>query len=145
VLVGEINVDAVLGDVNNASLQRSVDFAEWHMDDLGTIGAKQCIFGRCGLHADLQALEPRQIADLFLAVKVAQAQRDQRQHPGALYPIRDHLAERCDDFGIADRLLQVVLAAEDEVDRKNTRVRRYRRGVRGRGNGEIDVTRAQLL
>ena len=47
--------------------------------------------------------------------------------------------------GIGERLFQVVLGAEHEVDRKDPGFRLQGCRVRGRGDAEIDIARAQLL
>src|SRR5204863_8710419 len=40
---------------------------------------------------------------------------------------------------------QVILVAEDEVQGEYARLRRQRRGVRRRGDDEVDIARAHLL
>ncbi len=83
--------------------------------------------------------------DLLLAVEVAKAEGEQGQYLGALHRVLDHLAEGSDHLGIADRLLQVILVAEDEVDREHPRLGRDGCGVGGGRKDEIDVAGADLL
>ena len=83
--------------------------------------------------------------DLLLAVHVAEAHRSDGQYPGALDLGVDHLLEGLDDAGIAQRLQQVIVGAEDEMDREDTGLRLQGRRVGGRCDAEIDIAGAQLL
>ena len=48
VLVGLVDVDAVLGDVDDAGLQRGVDAAEGHVDVVDAVGGEDVVFrGGC--------------------------------------------------------------------------------------------------
>ena len=144
-LVRQVDVDAVLGDVDDTGLQGGVDLAERHVHDLRAIGGEQRILGRGRLHPHLQTLEVGDIVDLLLAVEVTQAKRDGRQHLGALNGVLDHLAERGDHLWIADRLFQVILAIEDEMDRQHAGLGREGRRVGAGGDDKVDVAGADLL
>ena len=63
----------------------------------------------------------------------------------ALHRVIDHRAELLRHAGIGQRLGEVILVAEDEMQREHAGLRRQRRGVRGRGDDEVDVAGAQLL
>ena len=81
----------------------------------------------------------------LLAVHVADAHRHQAEHLRALHRILDHGAEFGRDRGVGEHVLQMRLVAEDEVQREHARLRRQRRGVRGRRDDEVDVAGAHLL
>ena len=63
----------------------------------------------------------------------------------ALHGLAHHFAEGLRDARIGERLGQMVLVAEDEVQREDAGLRRHRRGVGGRRDDEVDVARAHLL
>jgi hypothetical protein len=64
---------------------------------------------------------------------------------GALHRVLDHGAEGIGHFLVGQRLGQVGLVAEDEVQREHARLRRHAGGVRGGGDDEVDIARSQLL
>ncbi len=80
VFVDEVVVDAVLGHVGDAGLQRRIDLAECHVHDLRAIGREGRVFGHRRLHAHLDALEVGNLLDRLLAVHVPQALRAQANH-----------------------------------------------------------------
>ncbi len=110
VLVREVDVDAVLGDVDDAGLQRGVDLAERHVHGLRAIGREMRVLGLGRLHADLLALDVVDRLDLLLAVHVAHAHRQQAEHLRALHRILDHRAEQ------QDQPSQVVVVARRIAD-----------------------------
>jgi hypothetical protein len=103
------------------------------------------VLGLGGLHADLLALDVVDALDLFLAVHVAQAHGQQPQHLRALHRVLHHVAERGGDGRVGQHLLQVVLVAEQEVQREHAGLGRQRGRVGGRRDHEVDVAGAQLL
>ena len=82
---------------------------------------------------------------LLLAVHVAHAHGQEAEHLRALHLVLDHGAELGGDRRVGERLLQVRLVAEQEVEREHARLRRQRRRVGGRRDDEVDVAGAQLL
>jgi len=114
-LVDEVDVDAVLGDVDDAGLQGRVDTAERHMHGLGAIGREHGVLGRGRLHADLQALDVTDIVDLALGIHMAHALRAGRDHMQALRGLVDQRLQRLEHFWIGEALDHVVLVAEQEV------------------------------
>ena len=145
VLVHQVDVDAVLGGVDHAGLQRGVDVAERHVHGLRAIGGEHRVLGRRRLDADLHALDVLDLLDLALAVDIAQAERGHRQHMGALHGIVDHLAHRLDDGRIGHRLDQMVFRAEQEVQRHHAGLRRQGGGIGRRADAEFDVARFHEL
>src|SRR6266704_148601 len=144
VLILLVHVDAVLGHVHHAGLERRVDLAEGHVHGLRAIGREVRVLGLGRLHAHLQALDVVHLADLLLAVHVAEAHRDQADDLGALRRVLDHGAERVGHGLVGQRPGQMVLVAEDEVQREHAGLRRHTSCVRGCRDDEVDVTRAQL-
>jgi hypothetical protein len=145
VLVREVDVDAVLGDVDDSGLQRRVDLAERHVDGLRAVGREVRVLGLGRLHADLLALDVVDRLHLLLAVHVAKAHREEPQHLRALNLVLDEGAELGRDRRVGERLLQVRLVAEQEMEREDAGLRRHRRRIGGRRDDEIDVAGAQLL
>ena len=68
-----------------------------------------------------------------------------RERAGALHRFRDHRLESLSDLRVGNGLRKMRLVAEDEVEREHAGLRRERRGVRGRGDDEIDVAGTHLL
>jgi len=103
------------------------------------------VFGLGRLDADFQAFDVLDPGDLLLRVHVAEAHGEEAQDLAALDGVLDHGAKRVGHLLVGEGLLQMDLVAEDEVQREHPRLRRHRRGVGGRGDDEVDVTRAHLL
>src|SRR6059058_5021529 len=61
----------------------------------------------------------------------------------ALHLVLDEGAKLGGDRRVGQRLLQVRLVAEQEVEREHAGLRRQRRRVRGRRDHEVDVAGAQ--
>ena len=64
---------------------------------------------------------------------------------GALRRVLDHGAEGVGHLLVGQRLGQMVLVAEDEVQGEHAGLRRHAGRVRGCRDDEVDVTRPQLL
>ena len=143
--VDEIDIDAVFGDIDDAGLQRGVDAAERHMHDLGAIGGEDGVLGWGRLNANLQALDVNNPVDFLLAVHRAQAERGQPDHVRALHSLLDHRLDGIGNSRIGERFRQMVFRAEKEMQRHHAGLRRYRRGVGGRCDGEIDIAGFQQL
>ena len=115
------------------------------MHDLGAIGREDGVLGRRRLNANLQALDVLDFVNFLLAVHRAQAERGEPDHVRALHRLLDH---RLDGFGnprIGERLRQMVFGAKQKVQRHHAGLRRYRRGIGGRRDGEIDIAGFQQL
>ncbi len=139
VLVRHVDVHAVLGDVDHTRLQRRVDLAERHVDGLGTISGEMGVLGLGRLHTNLLALDVGDRLDLLLGVHVAQAHRQEAKDMGALHRLGHHLAEGLGNARISKRLGEVVLVAEEVVQREHAGLRRDCRCVGGH------IAGAQLL
>ena len=98
VLVDEIDVDGVLGEIDDAGLQRRVDAAERHVHGLRAVGREHRVLGGGRLNANLQALEVLDLVNLLLAVKVAEALRAEPDDVDALHGVVDHVADRFEYF-----------------------------------------------
>src|SRR5271165_6504608 len=73
-LVAVIDVHAILGEVDDAGLQRCVDAAERHVDGLRAIGGEQSILGWSRLNADLVAVEVADRGHRPLAIEIAKTE-----------------------------------------------------------------------
>jgi hypothetical protein len=79
------------------------------------------------------------------SIDFTHAHREEAQHLRALHLILHHVAKLLRDRGIGEDLHEMVLVAEDEVQREHAGLRRHGRRVGGRRNDEVDVARPQLL
>ena len=129
VFVGEIHVDAIFSDVDDAGLQRSVDAAERHMDGLRAINGKHQVFGRSRLNADLEALHVLNFVDRSFAVHAAQAEREHADHTGTLHGIGDHRSDSSGHLWIGERFDQVIFRSEQVMKRHDAGLRGERRGI----------------
>ena len=134
VLVDEVVVDAVLGHVDDARLQRRVDFAERHMHDLRAVGREGFILGYGRLHAHLDALEVGDLFNRLFAVHVPQTLAAQPNQVRAFHLGGIKLFHRWDHFGIGKHFDGMPFVAENKVDRKHAGFGLRRRCVRGRSN-----------
>ena len=77
--------------------------------------------------------------DFLLAVHVAHALRAGRDDVQALRGLVDHRRDRIEHLLVAQRLDQMIGVAEQEVQRHHAGLRRDRRGIGRRDDGEVDV------
>ena len=115
------------------------------MHGLRPIGREHRVLCRGRLDADLDVVEVGDVVDLLFPVHVAETHRRQRHDMRALNLVVDHVLEGLGHAGIGERLHQVILRTEHEVDREHPGFRLQGRGIGGRGDAEIDIARTQLL
>src|SRR5262249_18287347 len=129
VLVDEVDVDGVLGKIDDARLQRGVNAAERHVDGLRAVSREHRILGGGCLYANLQAFEILDFANLLPAVKVTETLRADPDDVDALHGAVDHIPDSFEYFHVAERLDVVILRTEQEMQRHDAGLRRDRRGV----------------
>ena len=144
-LVGVIDVDAILGQVDDARLQTGIDTAERHVSRLRTIGGEHRVLGRCRLDTDLHVLDVIDAFDLFLAIQVTWPQRQQGQNMRVLHRFGEHRLHFIHQQRAGYGVHQMLIRPEQIMDRQHTGLRRNRRGVGGGTEDEIDVAGADFL
>src|SRR5262245_66446631 len=92
-LVDEIDVDRVLREINDTSLQRRVHAAERHMNGLRAVGRKHRVLSSGRLDTHLRALQVFDLANFLATVQVAKPLRSKSNHMYALDGIIDHIPD----------------------------------------------------
>ncbi len=144
-LVDQIDIDPVFGHIDHARLQRRINAAERHMHGLRSIGRKHRVLGCRCLNTNFEALHVFELMNLFFAIHVAKAKRDERDDVPTLHRILDHVLNRLNDLWVRQRLLQMIFRPEQKMQRHHAGLRRERSGVRRRTDAELDVARLQEL
>ena len=111
-LVDEVDVDAVLGGVNDTGLQRGVDAAERHVHGLGAVGREYRILRSGRLNANFHSFEVPDVVDFPLAVDVANALRAGGDDVQPLRGLVDHRLDGIDHLLVGERLDHMIGVSE---------------------------------